>query len=240
MQMWIIALVLAVSGIASGQSFVGDYPGQTLRGYYLARGQVANLSSPQVQQEIAAEKARVAYFSARTKPQTTPEAYSYNTPRPAYLENQRQATSGYTTPTSTSGSSEAYTGSSYSTSKSYAPATAATSNRITIEPPRNLYTGSRYYDYSYRPTVGDHYVQPHYRSDGTYVPGHYRTNADDSFWNNYSSFGNINPHTGRMGTIVPPVTTYKPATSYSFGGSSYVRGYTRGDGTYVQGHYRKR
>jgi hypothetical protein len=62
---------------------------------------------------------------------------------------------------------------------------------------------SRYYDYNYRPAVGEHYVRSYVRRDGTFVSGHYRTNRDDSFWNNYSSRGNINPHTGRVGYKVP-------------------------------------
>jgi uncharacterized protein (TIGR03000 family) len=61
----------------------------------------------------------------------------------------------------------------------------------------------RYYDPTYRPAVGEHYVQGYYRSDGTYVRGHWKTNADDSFWNNYSSWGNVNPHTGKVGTKLP-------------------------------------
>lgn len=64
---------------------------------------------------------------------------------------------------------------------------------------------SRYYDYNYRPPVGEHYVRSYTRRDGTFVSGHYRTNRDDSFWNNYSSFGNINPHTGRTGYKLPRV-----------------------------------
>ena len=34
------------------------------------------------------------------------------------------------------------------------------------------------------------------RKDGTYVPGHMGTNPDNSFWNNYSPKGNVNPYTG--------------------------------------------
>ena len=64
---------------------------------------------------------------------------------------------------------------------------------------------SQYYDYNYRPPVGEHYVRSYTRRDGTFVSGHYRTNRDDSFWNNYSSYGNINPHTGRTGYKLPRV-----------------------------------
>jgi hypothetical protein len=90
-------------------------------------------------------------------------------------------------------------------------------------------TSGRYFDFGYRPSVGQHYVSPHLRSDGSYVPGHYKTNADDSFWNNWSSYGNTNPHTGSVGTTLP-------RASYS-SGSTYVRGHYRGS-TWVDGHYR--
>ncbi len=97
-------------------------------------------------------------------------------------------------------------------------------------------SSGRYYDYNYRPSVGDHYVSPHIRSDGTFVQGHMKTDSDDSFWNNWSSSGNLNPYTGRTGSKVPPYSS-----SYrSYGGSSYVGGYTRRDGTYVSGHYRRK
>ena len=62
----------------------------------------------------------------------------------------------------------------------------------------------RYYDYSYRPNVGSHYVDGYYRGDGTYVSGHYKTNPDSSFWNNWSSKGNTNPYTGILGSKKPP------------------------------------
>lgn len=92
-------------------------------------------------------------------------------------------------------------------------------------------TTDLYYDPSYRPSVGHHYVKSHIRRDGTFVSGHFRTNSDDSFWNNWSSLGNVNPHTGRIGTRRP---------SYSNGGgSTFVQGYYRKNGTYVSGHYRR-
>jgi hypothetical protein len=45
-------------------------------------------------------------------------------------------------------------------------------------------------------TVG--WVRPYYKSDGTYVPGHYRSNPDGNPYNNYSYPGNVNPYTGRV------------------------------------------
>ncbi len=57
----------------------------------------------------------------------------------------------------------------------------------------------RYYDPTYRLAVGETFVPGYYRSNGTYVQGHWRTNPDNSFWNNWSSKGNVNPHTGKVG-----------------------------------------
>lgn len=42
-----------------------------------------------------------------------------------------------------------------------------------------------------------HYVQPHTRSNGSYVGGHYQTNPDSSTSNNYGTPGNFNSHTGK-------------------------------------------
>jgi hypothetical protein len=66
---------------------------------------------------------------------------------------------------------------------------------------------SRYYDPTYRPAVGHHWVAGYYRRDGTYVQSHYRTNPDNSFYNNWSTKGNVNPYTGKAGTKVPPMST---------------------------------
>lgn len=48
-----------------------------------------------------------------------------------------------------------------------------------------------------------HRVKPHIRKDGTFVPGHRRTNPDRSKSNNFSAEGNINPFTGKKGTEDP-------------------------------------
>jgi hypothetical protein len=50
---------------------------------------------------------------------------------------------------------------------------------------------------------GSHYVSPHTRKDGTYVPGHRQTNPDNSKQNNWSTKGNVNPYTGKAGTRNP-------------------------------------
>jgi hypothetical protein len=51
--------------------------------------------------------------------------------------------------------------------------------------------------------AADVYVQPHTTKDGTYVSGHYKTAPDSTKTNNYSSEGNVNPYTGKSGTVDP-------------------------------------
>ena len=87
----------------------------------------------------------------------------------------------------------------------------------------------------YAPTTGEHWVKGYYRSDGTYVKGHYKTNPDSCFWNNWSSLGNRNPHTGKLGTKRPDKSLP----------SHYAKGFTSGYGSSsssgtvtVRGHYR--
>jgi hypothetical protein len=47
------------------------------------------------------------------------------------------------------------------------------------------------------------YVQGYIRSDGTYVPGHYRSAPNSTVLDNYSTKGNTNPYTGKAGTKDP-------------------------------------
>jgi hypothetical protein len=57
--------------------------------------------------------------------------------------------------------------------------------------------------------AGDVWVNGYYRSDGTYVRGHYRSAPDGNSWNNYSTKGNTNPYTGKRG-YVDPYRSYSP------------------------------
>jgi hypothetical protein len=47
-------------------------------------------------------------------------------------------------------------------------------------------------------------VRGHFRKDGTYVQPHYRTAPDGRFYNNWSSYGNVNPYTGEFGKKLYP------------------------------------
>lgn len=48
--------------------------------------------------------------------------------------------------------------------------------------------------------TGEHYVSSYVTKSGTYVSGHYQTNPNSTRNDNYSTRGNINPHTGQPGT----------------------------------------
>lgn len=52
----------------------------------------------------------------------------------------------------------------------------------------------------------DVWVDGYYRKDGTYVNGHYRSDPDGNFDNNWSTKGNVNPYTGEIGTKTKPST----------------------------------
>lgn len=60
-----------------------------------------------------------------------------------------------------------------------------------------------------------HYVHGYTRKDGTVVAPHYQTNPDNSRLNNWSTVGNVNPFTGRPGTVDPYRSpySYRPSPS---------------------------
>lgn len=70
-----------------------------------------------------------------------------------------------------------------------------------------------------------HEVKPYTREDGTRVRGHKRTNPNSTVNDNYSTRGNVNPWTGRAGTVprdnggaTAPASYYRstPSRSYSY------------------------
>lgn len=65
-----------------------------------------------------------------------------------------------------------------------------------------------YNSYSYSPpsTSNSYYSEPvkvnsYIKSNGTLVQSHYRTAPDNTILNNWSTYPNINPYTGKIGTI---------------------------------------
>ena len=60
------------------------------------------------------------------------------------------------------------------------------------------------------------WVNGYTKSNGTYVSGYYRTAPDNTVDNNWTTIGNVNPHTFKAGTLprsgtssyVAPISTY--------------------------------
>lgn len=68
-----------------------------------------------------------------------------------------------------------------------------------ITPASNPGSGARARS-GYAPTTGEEYVDGYQRRNGRYVAPHARTQPDGVFQNNWSTKGNVNPHTGKVGT----------------------------------------
>lgn len=66
---------------------------------------------------------------------------------------------------------------------------------------------------------GSTYVRGYFRSNGTYISGYWRTCPDAYRWNNYSSWGNYNPYTGRYGS------RYDDSFNYGYRPYSYYDSY---------------
>ncbi len=50
------------------------------------------------------------------------------------------------------------------------------------------------------PTLADVWVKGYHNSNGDYVKGHWRSSPNDTKADNWTTRGNINPHTGKLGT----------------------------------------
>lgn len=59
----------------------------------------------------------------------------------------------------------------------------------------------------------DVYVRGYTRSNGTYVQPHYRTSPNSTRNDNYSTKGNVNPYTGKKGTV-PRSPSYNQQKKY--------------------------
>jgi hypothetical protein len=74
----------------------------------------------------------------------------------------------------------------------------------------------------------NHYVKGYHKSNGTYVQGHYRTNPNSTNRDNYSTYPNVNPYTGKIGTVAPD-NNYSATTLEIPGANSisYSRTYSK-------------
>lgn len=62
--------------------------------------------------------------------------------------------------------------------------------------------------------LADQWVDGYYRSNGTYVQGYWRSDPDNKYWNNWSSWGNTNPYTNEKGYDLPKLEDYIEKPSY--------------------------
>ncbi len=61
------------------------------------------------------------------------------------------------------------------------------------------------------------YVNEYYKSNGTYVEGYYRSSPNSTKSDNWSTYGNINPYTGSVGT-----KTYSDYNNYNSNYSTQI------------------
>ena len=75
---------------------------------------------------------------------------------------------------------------------------------------------------------GADYVRGYTRSNGTYVAPYHRTHADHNFYNNWSTYPNINPYTGQIGTrLTPPSSSWNTFPSRGYWGVTPTYGWGR-------------
>lgn len=79
------------------------------------------------------------------------------------------------------------------------------------------------------------YVNGYTKKDGTYVSGYYRTSANNTTDDNYSTSGNTNLFTGENGT---KKDTYDENSSFTTS-STWVDGHYTKKGNYIPGHYKR-
>lgn len=80
------------------------------------------------------------------------------------------------------------------------------------------------YNNNSTPSTSDVWVDGYYRSDGTYVTGHYRSAPNGNPYDNFSFPGNTNPYTGKTATGNPDtyLKNYYGNSSSTYGTTYYV------------------
>ena len=78
-------------------------------------------------------------------------------------------------------------------------------------------------------STADTWVNGYFKEDGTYVPGHWRSDPDGDPSNNWTTKGNSNPYTGKPGT--------KSVPSYNCS-YKWIDGYTDSNGIWHPGKMR--
>ena len=63
--------------------------------------------------------------------------------------------------------------------------------------------------------VDEHYVNGYTKQNGTYVEPHMQTNPNNTKNDNWSTQGNVNPYTGKAGTVNPDQNTYQTPAQHT-------------------------
>lgn len=74
---------------------------------------------------------------------------------------------------------------------------------------------------SYSAALADTYVNGYYRKNGTYVKPHYRSSPNSTTSDNWSTKGNVNPYTGKVGTKSPSYNNNNQYNYYNSNKKSY-------------------
>ncbi len=83
--------------------------------------------------------------------------------------------------------------------------------------------------------TGSTYQNGYYRSDGTYVQGHYKTRSNNTNHDNYSTYGNSNPYTGTSGSRARDYSS----SAYSYGSGHTIQTGSRGGQYYINSNGNK-
>jgi len=84
-------------------------------------------------------------------------------------------------------------------------------------------------------TYADEYVYGYYKKDGTYVDGYFKTSPNTTNRDNYSTQGNLNPHTGTEGTKAPDYSSQ----AYNYGNGRIIYTGPKGGQYYINDSGRK-
>lgn len=97
------------------------------------------------------------------------------------------------------------------------------------------YGTSSYGTGSYGINLSSTYVNGYTKSNGTYVPGHYRSSRNSTNHDNYSTSGNYNPYTGSAGSRAKDYST----GAYNYGNGHSIYTGSRGGQYYINSNGNK-
>lgn len=84
-------------------------------------------------------------------------------------------------------------------------------------------------------SFADEYVNGYFRKDGTYVQGYFKSSPNVTNRDNYSTQGNLNPHTGTEGTRAPDYSSQ----AYNYGDGRIIYTGPKGGQYYINDSGRK-